>query len=187
MTGGGSLLFHLRGGRDPYAISGHAAGFVKAWRGDVRLLFGMANKDYEFFQIESREYVLGVPDLESFVDAAATGLPPANSNYLDDDRSVNTSLPNSDYHPGSGRLAPDLKMVKTVAKLVDGVKWGMGIRLERTCHDDTSCRHTPRCKGSVFDRSCRFFDFKPHYEVQTRTREGMGEVRPFFNVKYITT
>lgn len=52
---------------------------------------------------------------------------------------------------------------KVCAKFLGGVRWGMGIQLERTCRDHTC----DRCSGSLFERQCRFFDFKPHYEVKT--------------------
>lgn len=49
---------------------------------------------------------------------------------------------------------------KVVAKLSSGVRFGVGIVLERSCGSEC-----PRCVGSAFHRECRLFSFKPHYEV----------------------
>jgi hypothetical protein len=47
-----------------------------------------------------------------------------------------------------------------------------GFVLERTCVD-AEC--TAGCSGSNFHRACRFFDFKPHYDVTLRTPESLKE------------
>lgn len=50
---------------------------------------------------------------------------------------------------------------KVVAKLSSGVRFGVGVVLERACGGEC-----PKCKGTAFERECRLFTFKPHYEVQ---------------------
>jgi hypothetical protein len=63
--------------------------------------------------------------------------------------------------------------LKVMASLVNGVRWGMGFRFERTCRPE-DCQHRPACKGeSTFHRACKLFDFIPHYKVKTRTAEGV--------------
>jgi hypothetical protein len=54
---------------------------------------------------------------------------------------------------------------KTIAKLVNGVRIGMGFTLERTCRPD--CDECP-VDADSFHRSCQMFDFKPHYKVALR-------------------
>lgn len=64
------------------------------------------------------------------------------------------------------------EIIKVVGTLVGGVRWGLGIKLERTCRPDTCENPVSACEGDKFQRRCRFFDFKPHYDVKTRTKEG---------------
>ena len=49
---------------------------------------------------------------------------------------------------------------KICAKVVSGVRFGLGCVLERSC--GAECQ---RCTGKPSHRQCRFFDFRPHYEV----------------------
>lgn len=163
--GDGPVNFHLKGTRDPYAITGFGAGFVKTWRGDVRFLLGFDNPNREFFQIESQEYLLGIPNLREYVDAAASGM--ARDPGEIDDRSAQFSNGTSEVY---GRKEADF--VKVVAKFINGVRWGMGAVLERACPPD--CQK-PACRGqSPFHRQCRFFDFIPHWQVHTKTAEAVG-------------
>lgn len=53
------------------------------------------------------------------------------------------------------------KFKKICAKFRSGVRFGIGVILERACGPE--CR---KCNGLAFDRSCRFFDFRPHHEVK---------------------
>lgn len=50
---------------------------------------------------------------------------------------------------------------KICAKLTSGTQFGVGVAFERTCRSD--CK---TCTGSAFDRRCRHFTFRPHYDVQ---------------------
>lgn len=56
--------------------------------------------------------------------------------------------------------------------------FGVGVVFERTC--TTDCK---TCTGSAFDRSCRLFAFRPHYDVQLlRKSEAMtAQVRVVFS------
>ncbi|THV08447.1 hypothetical protein K435DRAFT_11362 [Dendrothele bispora CBS 962.96] len=56
---------------------------------------------------------------------------------------------------------PAREFRKTCAKLSSGVCFGVGFVFERSC--GPSC---PTCRGTPFNRQCRYFDFKPHYEVK---------------------
>lgn len=60
-----------------------------------------------------------------------------------------------------GRLVSRSDCVKICAKLSSGVRFGVGIVFERTCGSE--CK---TCTGSTFDRLCRKFTFRPHYDVQ---------------------
>ena len=159
--------FHInfKGSFDPYALDGPAAGFVKCWRNNVRINIGLPNKDYELIQIISDRYILGVPDLSEYVDVAATGNE-RKPESPDDDRSTSQSLGYSDAPTANKRYQKDATFSKVMIKLVNGVRWGMGVRLERSCTDQ-DCSHKNRCSGAPFYRNCRIFDFRPHYTVKT--------------------
>ncbi|KAI6163026.1 golgi-body localization protein domain-containing protein [Pisolithus thermaeus] len=60
-----------------------------------------------------------------------------------------------------GRLVSRSDYVKVCAKLSSGVRFGVGTVFERTCGSE--CR---TCTGSTFDRLCREFTFRPHYDIQ---------------------
>ncbi|EPQ31935.1 uncharacterized protein PFL1_00134 [Pseudozyma flocculosa PF-1] len=168
--GEGDFNLHLKGSRDPYQITGQAAGWVKCWRGGVQIRLGHLNDEKEVFQILSNEYLLAIPDLTDYTDAAATGVTPearhSRSDSRDDadQKSYDTSLGSS-----SRRYMRDPTFSKIVLKLTNGVKWGAGLHLERTC-DERSCRRNPRCEGEAFYRECRIFDRVPHWEVVTKTK-----------------
>jgi hypothetical protein len=50
---------------------------------------------------------------------------------------------------------------KVCAKLNSGVRFGVGLTLERSCGPECAS-----CDGTPFHRSCRFYDFRPHYQVR---------------------
>lgn len=160
--GEGPVHFHLKGTRDPYALTGFGAGFSKSWRGNVKFLLGLENPDQEFFQIESDEYILGIPNLRDYVDNAATGLaqdPSENTDRLTQ-HSSGTGDPRN-------RFGKEAEFIKVCAKFINGVRWGLGAVLERACPPECT---KGACLGqSTFHRQCRFFDFSPHWSVHTRT------------------
>jgi RNA pol II promoter Fmp27 protein domain/Domain of unknown function (DUF2405) len=168
--GNSQVHLHLKGERDPYSITGKGAGFCMCWRDDVRILLGFNNKDREFLQVESDEFILGIPDLRDYEDNAATGL--AKDMTDGDDKSVRSSVPYPDSHTTSRRYQRDAMFIKVSAKLINGVRWGMGIVLERSCRPGQSMCG---CTGPPFRRQCRFFDFIPHWNVKTRTKDGLKD------------
>lgn len=164
--GEGPLHFHLKGTRDPYALTGFGAGFSKAWKGNVRFWIGYPNEEREFFQIESDEYIMGIPNLREYADSAATGM--ARDPTDNDDRSMQYSV-GTDGTPGRSRYHQDTDFIKVCAKFINGVRWGMGAVLERSC--DEGCKN-PVCKDRTpFHRQCRMFEFIPHWKVLTKTAD----------------
>lgn len=165
------VVLHLKGSRDPYELLGSGAGFVKVWRGNVKLLLGHQNDEQEFLQIKSDQYILGIPNLKDLINNAATGsapvataTPAANYKRVYQGLSQDSDSDESDPETLSSR---ETEFIKIVGKLTNGVRWGMGIVLERACLDsvDQKCN----CQGSPFHRKCRIFTFKPHYKVVTKT------------------
>lgn len=59
---------------------------------------------------------------------------------------------------------------KVCAKLSSGVRFGVGFVLERSCGPECD-----GCSGKPFDRKCRFFNFRPHYEVKLGTKMEIPE------------
>ncbi|SCZ97917.1 BZ3500_MvSof-1268-A1-R1_Chr3-3g06455 [Microbotryum saponariae] len=177
--GEGPVHFHLKGSRDPYSITGFGAGFVKSWHGSVKFLVGHQNPDREFFQILSDRYILGVPNLRDYVDNAATGLAQTNrdnAEYTDNNTTLNG------LETGQYKFGADTEFVKVCARLVHGVRWGMGCVVERACTDKTCDK--VECKGRTpFHRACRIWDFISHWEVHTKTDQAIkpnGEVEDSF-------
>lgn len=188
-----SVIFHLKGSRDPYALTGFGAGFAKAWKGNVQFRIGFDNPDHEFFQILSEEYILGIPNLRDYIDAAATGAVLRHAEQLErDDRSVLTggSVAGSTFEgetdDGTASSINEATeesnyWIKVCAKCINGVRWGLGLVCERTCREEV-CSKAGCKERSTFHRQCRFFDFIPHWEVHTKTSAAVandGEVRSF--------
>lgn len=62
---------------------------------------------------------------------------------------------------------------KVCAKFVSGTRFGVGIALERACGPDC-----PKgCQGDAFHRQCRFFDFRPHYDVKLEKKAQKPEIK----------
>ena len=65
------------------------------------------------------------------------------------------------------------RRAKTVcAKFRSGVCFGVGFALERACGPECV-----RCSGKPFHRSCRLFDFKPHYDVKLEWKDQTPEFK----------
>ena len=104
-------------------------------------------------------------DLKDYVDAAATGVIRENTAYADpDERSQSSGAWSEAAHLRAYRR--DQTFEKICAKFLGGVKWGLGLQMERTCTAET-CIQRVHCTGRTFDRQCRFFTFRPHYDVKT--------------------
>ncbi|BGP51898.1 Protein SABRE [Rhodotorula kratochvilovae] len=179
-----SVIFHVKGSRDPYALTGFGAGFAKAWKGDVQFRLGLDNPDHEFFQVLSDKYALGIPNLRDYVDAAATGIFTSDpvkgsggAHSADGGSAYAASTVGGDEYDTASDVSADEDDIsywlKVCAKCINGVRWGMGIRLERTCRDE-DCKK-PTCHGlATFHRQCRQFEFIPHWHVHTKTPAAIG-------------
>ncbi|KAG0143385.1 hypothetical protein CROQUDRAFT_109221 [Cronartium quercuum f. sp. fusiforme G11] len=166
------VVLHLKGSRDPYELLGSGAGFAKVWRGNVKFLLGHDNSDQEFFQIKSDQYILGIPNLRDLIDTAASGSAPlltasSAASYKRRYRQASGVSDSDDESDTDAVHARKTEFLKIVAKLTNGVRWGMGIVLERACGDEEE--KTCGCTGPAFHRKCRIFKFKPHYQVVTKT------------------
>lgn len=133
---------YMKGTRDPYTLHDEGAGFGLCWKGNPKLLIGFSNDVNELIQVSSDTMSIIIPKFHCEWDAA--------QNKPDASDSQNAA-------PGC---------LKTCAKLGSGVRFGVGVILERSCssEDCTSC-----CPSSSFDRHCRFFTFRPHHDVQLAT------------------
>ncbi|CAG7848535.1 UPF0648 protein C3H5.09c [Serendipita indica DSM 11827] len=138
----GEVHVHLKGSRDAWKTSGSAVGIALCARRNTRITVGHPNPQGELVQLISDDMLIVVPSLKHFENAPS-------------------GLSSLDYELGPGSRQPQ----KVVAKLTSGVRIGMGFALERTCRSD--CATCPK-DADAFHRSCRLFDFKPHYEVALR-------------------
>lgn len=59
----------------------------------------------------------------------------------------------------------DFKYTKIWAKFRSGVRFGLGFVCERSCGEECT-----KCTGEPFNRSCRLFDFAPHYSVHLQKK-----------------
>ncbi|KAG2156152.1 golgi-body localization protein domain-containing protein [Suillus clintonianus] len=132
---------YMKGTRDPYTLHDEGAGFALCWKGNPKLLVGFPNDVNELIQVSSDTMSIIIPKFDCESDTA--------QNKPDASEAHNTA-------PGC---------VKTCAKLGSGVRFGVGVILERSC----SSEDCTSCAGSSFDRHCRFFTFRPHHDVQLAT------------------
>ncbi|CAD6932138.1 unnamed protein product [Tilletia controversa] len=166
-SGDGDVHFFFKGSRDPYEVTGHGAGWVMCWRKGVEFRIGFENDDREFFQVISSECLLAIPDLQDYLDLAASGHGPkepaddADANHSDNDPTVTGSQKRYMVQP---------RFQKVCLRLSNGVRFGVGLIYERTCTDD-SCKKRPRCRGSPFYRECRIWDRVPHWKVSTKSKQ----------------
>ncbi|KIY49303.1 hypothetical protein FISHEDRAFT_9609, partial [Fistulina hepatica ATCC 64428] len=132
------VRFHFKGSRDPQNILDDGAGFALVWQGNPKLLIGHHNDDDELVQVISDSMFIVIPKFVHFLSSRIV----SHVNSLEIQSSKD-----------------DLNR-KICAKFRSGVRFGVGFLLERTCGPEC-----PTCTGSAFHRSCRSFDFKPHYRV----------------------
>ncbi|PBK72706.1 hypothetical protein ARMSODRAFT_953107 [Armillaria solidipes] len=138
----GEVRFHMKGLRDPHEILGKGAGFALSWQGNAKLLIGRHNDDKELVQVISDSMMIVIPNF---------------------------------HRSDSGSLAfvPESRPFKKIcAKVLSGVRFGVGFVLERSCGFE--CRH---CSGSAFHRKCRSFNFKPHYGVILEKKKTTPEIK----------
>jgi len=58
------------------------------------------------------------------------------------------------------------------ARLSSGVRFGLGFLFERSCGPE--CLF---CAGSAFHRKCRYFSFRPHYEIKLEVKDKKPELK----------
>ena len=164
----GDVHLHLKSLRDPYQVTHGGDGWVLAWRRHVEVRLGFANADREFLQVRSGEHILAIPDLSCLADEAATGLYAVRRAP----RAAAYAVVARPRHAWG-----DVPFRKVCWQLTAGVRWGMGLLVERTCTDAT-CTAEPRCCGAPFFRQCRFFGRIPHWQVRLRSFEGYARLPP---------
>lgn len=108
------------------------------------------------------------------IDNAASGSAPlltatSAASYKRRYRQASGVSDSGDESDSDAVRARKTEFLKIVGKLTNGVRWGMGIVLERACNDEEN--KTCGCVGPTFHRKCRIFEFKPHYQVVTKTAQ----------------
>ncbi|CAG8485272.1 6382_t:CDS:10, partial [Ambispora leptoticha] len=169
--GGGDVRFLSKGSKDPYFVTGLGSGFVLCFRNGVNIRLGYSNDAGEFLQVDSEEFILGIPDLAEMI---ASGSLSADNHIIGEKkfrkelvrdpeaRTMKTQSSSDtlvDYGPNAG-------LIKVIMKIGGGVRYGMGCQFHRSCRNDQGT--CPRCRGQG---NCRLNDFIPHYEVITRVPE----------------
>lgn len=147
----GQVHLNLKGSRNPYSIDGSGAGFAFCWNGNTRMTIGHKNEDQELLQVISDNMLIVIPNF------SRRGL---DSSFVDSIFSGQNGGPVS-LNPGLEGQLNDFK--KICAKFSSGIKWGIGLVLERAC--GLAC---VKCGGN---QACRLFTFRPHYEVTLKSKE----------------
>lgn len=152
----GDIHLHMKGSRDPYSLKGPGAGFALCWSGNPQLLIGQPNDQNELIQVISDSMLVIIPNLvDTWGDGRSEG---------------QLHMPSISSVPFTESETSKSREPKVCAKLSSGVRFGVGFALERACGPE--CQE---CSGKPFDRKCRFFDFKPHYNVKLETKEQAPE------------
>lgn len=117
-------------------------------------------------------------DLKDFVDAAATGI--IKRQTMSDAVDESGVGIHSSHDSARPVYRTNQDFAKVCAKFLGGVRWGIGMRMERACRPDTCI--TGKCSGSLLQRACRLWDFVPHYKVSTLSGPAVrpSPVSPFF-------
>ena len=96
--------------------------------------------------------------------------------FTDGDSSIEKAYSEASITAARGRKVPlrrSTQPSKVCAKFVSGTRFGVGIALERACGPDC-----PKgCQGDAFHRQCRFFDFRPHYDVRLEKKAQKPEIK----------
>ncbi|KAF8528944.1 golgi-body localization protein domain-containing protein [Hysterangium stoloniferum] len=141
----GGAQLHFKGSRDPHHVTDVGAGFDFRWDGHVSLQIACQNDEMELIQLTSDSMMITIPDYEATLGSAT-----------DTGDMSGCKEASSSRHEVNDR--------KICAKFSNGIRWGIGVSLERTC--DASCI---TCHGDSFSRRCRFFSFVPHHKVVLHT------------------
>lgn len=82
---------------------------------------------------------------------------------------------NGNYQTSTPSLLLPRKLLKVCAKLTNGVRLGLGFVFERACGAECG-----KCRSkTAFFKQCRYFNFKPHWEVALRStpkNQALGRV-----------
>lgn len=138
---------YMKGARDPYETHDEGAGFVLGFQGNPRLRIGFENEQKELVQLTSDIMVIAVPDLDY---VSPTGF------ASHDARTMGIPKP----------------FKKVWARLNSGIRFGVGFLPERSCGPECTT-----CSGTPFQRHCRLFEFKKHYEVKMTTKPFIPEAK----------
>ena len=114
----GPVHFALKGTRDPYNVTGHGAGFLMCWRNDVRWNIHTSDDPKRVLSVDSREYVLAIPD------------------YSHEARDERRDRSDSDSLAGQRNHVSAAAFKKVVMKLQGNVQWLGGLVLERAIQDN---------------------------------------------------
>ncbi|EGO01866.1 hypothetical protein SERLA73DRAFT_71025 [Serpula lacrymans var. lacrymans S7.3] len=136
------VRLYMKGSRDPYIVRDEGAGFALCWQGLPKVLIGFANEDQEVVQVVSDTMLIMIPKFDPEIDLLRSH-----------SKHHAQPVPNHGGHEHS--------CLKTCAKFTSGVRFGVGFVLERSCGPECS-----ECRGTAFDRQCRHFSFRPHYDVK---------------------
>lgn len=142
----GTACLHFKGSHDPYQISGPSTGFDFKWDENVILRVNHKNAERELIELVSDTMTIIIPCSKSLLRL---------NKALHDDISMQ-------WDPSISWCLDEHE--KLCAKFSNGIRWGIGFVLERTCNP-TVCNS---CHGDTFNRSCRFFTFSPHHKVVLR-------------------
>ncbi|PCH41098.1 hypothetical protein WOLCODRAFT_89020 [Wolfiporia cocos MD-104 SS10] len=129
-------------------LSGAGAGFALCWRGNPRISIGQPNDAGELIQVTSDSMLVIIPNQDSMHTHSVSATSFTNNN------------------PRRARES------RVCAKLSSGVCFGVGFVLERSCGPECL-----KCSGKPFDRLCRLFAFRPHYEVKLETKDNVPELK----------
>lgn len=91
--------------------------------------------------------------------------------HADADPSFSSAPPKGHSRSRKSGRRSVCELRKTCAKLSSGVRFGVRFDLERSCGSECqNCGDLP-----AFKRKCRFFTFRPHYDVVLETKQSHPE------------
>jgi hypothetical protein len=153
-----SIFKLTTGSTNPYAVNGYGSGFALVLRKNVVVEIGQPNDQGELVQFLADELLVTIPDLGFLHDAAALG--------IDIDSPVAPGDADRDIISRRSR--------KPCARFLNGIRFGLGFKFERTCRPWT-CTQGCGDTDNLLHRQCRFFNFKPHNQVTLRSPEAIEQ------------
>ncbi|ORX40254.1 golgi-body localization protein domain-domain-containing protein [Kockovaella imperatae] len=146
-----TVHLHLKGSSDPYATTGHGAGFALSWSGGTKVEINQPNPEHETIQITAEELLIAIPDLSAAQDDQAIG---------------RDSSPRNKSHEQQDLI--ERRYTKPCAQYQNGVRVGFGFVFERTCRP-WSCKENCGSTENLLHRQCRIMEFKKHQDVILRS------------------